>query len=594
MKSLSNLRVGLLCLVCALTVNPMNDTFAQAPEEWVVRSNDNASVLLQIQAQFSPEFAGRFGVDGLDEQVSQLPLDINQQTISAMRGGIKELEARRAAETHPAVLQDLDILIGAAEEQIEGMEINERLMLPYLDMNQMVFQGLKALLDDRVPADRRGAALVRLAKYTGQADGFTPITEQAMAYTRAQFDKDKLGPFKDDIEKDLSNAPRFVAGIEQLFMKFEIDGYEENYDLLKQQLADYEQFLRSEVLPRAREDFRLPPDMYAFNLKGVGIDMSVEELTSRARTSFREIQNEMQAVAALLAKERGFASSDYRDVIRELKKDQLVGEAILEHYQQRNRELEALIKAGSVVTLPDREMTIRLASEAESAAIPAPHMSPPRLIGNTGEHGEFVLPLRIPNDDGNEESFDDFTFAAASWTLCVHEGRPGHELQFSSIVEKGVSQARVLFAFNSVNVEGWALYCEAEMKPMLPLDGQLISLQHRLLRAARAYLDPGLQLGTISREEVFRVLEHEVVVSKAMAMQEVERYTYRAPGQATSYFCGYQRLMEIRTEAELMLGDKFEKKAFHDFILAQGLLPAKLLREAVITDFVGAQMPVQN
>ena len=73
----------------------------------------------------------------------------------------------------------------------------------------------------------------------------------------------------------------------------------------------------------------------------------------------------------------------------------------------------------------------------------------------------------------------------------MHEGRPGHELQFASIVEKGVSTGAVAFAFNSVNVEGWALYQEAEMKPYLPLEGQLISLQHRLLRAARAFLDPG-------------------------------------------------------------------------------------------------------
>ena len=90
--------------------------------------------------------------------------------------------------------------------------------------------------------------------------------------------------------------------------------------------------------------------------------------------------------------------------------------------------------------------------------------------------------------------------------------------------------ARAIFAFNSVNVEGWALYAEAEMKPLLPLDGQLVALQHRLLRAARAFLDPGLQTGTITREEAFRVLEEEVVPSQAMALQEVERYTFRSPG----------------------------------------------------------------
>jgi uncharacterized protein (DUF885 family) len=130
---------------------------------------------------------------------------------------------------------------------------------------------------------------------------------------------------------------------------------------------------------------------------------------------------------------------------------------------------------------------------------------------------------------------------------------------------------------------------EAEMKPYEPLDGQLVALQHRLLRAARAFLDPGLQAGTIDREEATRVLTRDVVVSAAMALQEVERYTFRAPGQATSYFCGYQRLLELRTQTELRLGARFHRRRFHDFLLAQGLLPPRLLRRAVLEEFLPAE-----
>jgi uncharacterized protein (DUF885 family) len=201
--------------------------------------------------------------------------------------------------------------------------------------------------------------------------------------------------------------------------------------------------------------------------------------------------------------------------------------------------------------------------------------------------GEFVLPLRIPSPDGSQtQQFDDFTYEAASWTLTAHEGRPGHELQFAANVERGVSLPRTLFAMNSVNVEGWALYAEAEMKPYEPLDGQLVCLQHRLLRAARAFLDPGLQMGKVTREEALRLLREEVVLSEAMANQEVERYTFRSPGQAPSYFCGYERLMEMRTEVERALGPDFDRQRYHDFILTQGMLPPKLLRKAVLEEFV--------
>ena len=74
-----------------------------------------------------------------------------------------------------------------------------------------------------------------------------------------------------------------------------------------------------------------------------------------------------------------------------------------------------------------------------------------------------------------------------------------------------------------------------------------------------------------------------------MATQEVERYTFRAPGQATSYFYGFTRLLELRNEVERILGPRFDQQKYHDFLLSQGLLPPKLIRQAVMTDFVGPQ-----
>jgi uncharacterized protein (DUF885 family) len=120
----------------------------------------------------------------------------------------------------------------------------------------------------------------------------------------------------------------------------------------------------------------------------------------------------------------------------------------------------------------------------------------------------------------------------------------------------------------------------------MPAEGQLISLQARLQRAARAFLDPELQSGKVTPAEAKRVLMDDVVLSEAMANQEVERYTFRSPGQATSYFYGYTRLVELRGDVEKAQGNKFNQQQFHDYILAQGLLPPSLLRKAVMEKFV--------
>ncbi len=187
-------------------------------------------------------------------------------------------------------------------------------------------------------------------------------------------------------------------------------------------------------------------------------------------------------------------------------------------YENRLHEIEKIIAAKNLVTLPDRPAIIRLATAAETVQTPAPHMVPPPLLHNTGQRGEFVLPLNIPSATGGaEDKYDDFTFDAVAWTLTAHEARPGHELQFDSMVEHGVSLARALYAFNSTNAEGWGLYSEFIMQPYEPPEGQLLTLQLRLLRAARAFLDPELQSGAVTPAQAYSVLEKDVMLSHAFA-----------------------------------------------------------------------------
>ena len=204
--------------------------------------------------------------------------------------------------------------------------------------------------------------------------------------------------------------------------------------------------------------------------------------------------------------------------------------------------------------------------------------------------GEFIISLG--RSDGPR--FDDFTHEAATWTLAAHEGRPGHEMQITRALENGISKARVFFSLNTANLEGWALYIEAELKPYLPLEGQLFSLQFRLMRAARAFLDPGLQMGDISPDMALRVLTRDVVLSEPLARQELERYTDKLPGQAPAYFCGYTRMMELRTEIERRLGEKFDQMKYHDFLMGIGPLPIALVRQALLEDFVPAMLQQQK
>jgi hypothetical protein len=560
-----------------------------ADPDWIAQSNRNAEVLLEVAARYTPEFAASMGVEGHDSEVFDLNPRVTQRFQADLNAAAVKLESIRATATDTRIGQDLDILIKAARAQQRTSELNAKYLLPFFDLPQAVFSGFQNLLDSRVAKQRHPAAVIRLHRYVGAERGYEPITVLARArYEEAAGDPALLGPWIVEAEQYLQNQDRYLDGVEDLLKKSGLKGWQKDMRTLRRQFRGYGDWVRSTVLPRARKTNQLPAELYADNLKNYGVEMDPRELMDRALSHYVQTRDELEAVVRTLAAQRKWSSDGYRDAIRSLKKERTPKERLLELYTTRLHQIEDIVRSEKVVTLPTREAVIRLATEAESAATPAPHIDPPRLVGNTGEPAEFVLPLSNPNAAPGAE-MDDFNYDAIAWTLTAHEARPGHELQFARMLERGVSTARVVYAFNSANVEGWALYAEAVMKRYLPLEGQVGALQMRMMRAARAFLDPMLNLGMIEPAAAQRFLMDDVMLSEPMAKQEVDRYTFNSPGQATAYFYGYSKLGALRARVELALPGRFDELAYHDFIVNQGLLPFDLLEKAVVEEFVPAR-----
>ncbi len=563
-----------------------------AAPAWVAHSNQLAQILLQAQAPFQPEMTSFFGVPGYDDKVVDLGPDNAARYRAALDQARGKLREKLQLERDPNVRQDLEIMIAAAGRSIESSTLNEQHLMPWVDVPQTVFGGLNGLLSDQVPAARRAKALDRLKAYLGQAPGTQPLATLArQRYAEKSGAPNLLQPTRIEVDQAIANVDTYIAGIGKLFAKYRIEGADAPLAELSTQMKDYIAWTQKEVLPQARTDTRLPAELYAFQLKDVGVDIEPALLMQRAQLEYMETRAAMRQLAPLVVKDKGLKVADPNDyvaVIRALKQDTIGNDQLESHYRGVIDAIDPIIRAQGIVDVPQRPLQMRLGSEAESAASPAPHYLPAPLVGNTGQQGTFVLPLGNPAS-GAKAQYDDFNFGSAAWTLSAHEGRPGHDLQFAAMVERGISLARTLFAFNSVNVEGWALYAEAEMVPFEPLDGQMIALQFRLLRAARAMLDPMLNLGQTDREQARRVLVDGVGLSEAMATQELDRYTVRSPGQACSYFYGYTRIMELRMQTELALGDRFDRLAFNNFLLDQGLLPPDQLAAAVNEVFVPAQ-----
>lgn len=584
-NKLSALAIGALVLQ-TFTVSAQTDNKA-----WVAKSNEYTKVLIDISKKYSPEFGSSQGLAQYDTLTAVPTLANTIAQRKEREAALTGFVAAKQTETNPFIQQDLDILMNQLKLGFKNEDFNEGEEVSYLNPTSTVFSGLQTLLDDQTPVERRAAAVIRLKKYAGLQNGYEPISAIYKERTMQQIAKpNMIYPSKQAMEVELSRNASMLGGIPELFKKYNVSGWEDAYAVIKKQLEDYDGWAKANVLSKARTDFRLPPEEYKLNLEGYGIDIPPAEVAKMAHAAFTDIQNQMKPLAAQIAKKYKLPSSDYRDVIKYLKKNQIIGDSIMPLYKRHLADIEKIIREQHLVTLPDRPAIIRLASEAETAQAPAPHMVPPPFLNNTGQRGVFVLPLNMPPAPGQKvDKYDDFTFDAASWTIIAHEARPGHELQFDKMVEEGVSQARALYAFNSTNVEGWGLYSEYIARPFFPVEGQLVSLDYRLLRAARAFLDPELQAGTMTQEQALNLLMTDVVQSHAFAQQEVQRYTLNAPGQANSYFYGFTKMIALRKDAEAALGAKFNAQRFHDFILSQGILPPALIREAVMSRFVGME-----
>jgi uncharacterized protein (DUF885 family) len=565
---------------------PTQDAAAAEPA-WVETSNAYTQKLIDFEAQFYPEGASSSGYEQYDGLTFDFSLDADERYIAGAQALRAEFAAAMAQESDPRVKQDLAILIDNLDRSIESSKLNDATMLEWHELPQSIFYSVGEMLSDQTAENRRASALQLLRKYTGIEEGYEPYTEQAKAHFEASKGEGKIGPYDVEVRESIDKIPTFIAGIRDLFEKYEIDGAEESLDAMEAQFTDYGEWTRDTVLPTARDTARLPEELYALNLRNVGIDMDPREAMSQARRGFYEIRAQMEALAPQIAEKNGWPETDMTSVMKRLKAQTIPNDQIETFYRGINRQLEDMARANDIVSIPDTQLQMRVASEAESAAQPAPHMRPPRLIGNTGEQGTFVLTVGNPTA-GEGDAYDDFNFPAAAWTLSAHEARPGHELQFAALVEQGVSLARMLYAFNSVNVEGWALYAEAEMMPHEPIEGQFIAQQFRLLRAARAFLDPALNLGLMTRDEAEYVLRDEALFSPGMTKQELDRYEFRMPGQAGSYYYGYRKLIDLRVETELALGADFDEKEFNDFLLAQGIIPLELIAKAVREEFIPA------
>jgi uncharacterized protein (DUF885 family) len=167
--------------------------------------------------------------------------------------------------------------------------------------------------------------------------------------------------------------------------------------------------------------------------------------------------------------------------------------------------------------------------------------------------------------------------------LTLHEAVPGHHLQIALANEASDVPKFRRYSYISAFGEGWGLYSE-----WLGLEAGFYTdpysnfgrLTYAMWRAARLVVDTGMHVMGWSRQQSIDYLAANTALSLHECTTETDRYI-SWPGQALSYKIGELKIRQLRARAEQALGARFDRRRFHDAVLAYGSVPLPVLEQQI-------------
>ena len=167
------------------------------------------------------------------------------------------------------------------------------------------------------------------------------------------------------------------------------------------------------------------------------------------------------------------------------------------------------------------------------------------------------------------------------FTTLAHEGIPGHLYQNVYFLSHCTSDIRKILSFGSYS-EGWATYvehCAYTMDNGLsPALGELLARNASATLGLHALMDINIHYYGWDREQVASYLEQFFDIRGSGVADALFDAMLSSPANYLEYYVGYLEILNIRQQAEETLGDRFEAKEFHRFLLDIGPAPFTVIR----------------
>jgi uncharacterized protein (DUF885 family) len=360
-------------------------------------------------------------------------------------------------------------------------------------------------------------------------------------------------------------------------------------------IAEHQNWLEEDLLPRAAGDFRIGAGLYDAKLAfALNSPLGRKEIKARAEAEYESVRNQMYEISKQIYAKRNPYTS-FPDQADEAFKQVIIRAALEEAYQalpprdgivevarQQLKQASDFVVEKNIVTMPDDPVEIIIMPEFQRGVSVA-YLDPAGPLDKGQKSFYAVAPLPEDWTDEQVHSFLREYNLYSIQDLTIHEGVPGHYVQLALSNRYPSTLRSVLWS--GPMVEGWAVYAERVMidegyNGNDPLQ-RLIMLKWYLRAVTNAIIDSAIHVDGMSREQAMKLMIEGGFQEEREAAGKWVRAQLTS-AQLSTYFVGYQEHLDMRKAVQAAWGDEFTLRRYHDQALSYGSPPVKFIRALIL------------
>ena len=525
-----------------------------------------------------PETATRLGEHRNDARLNDYSAQGVERDLAAAKGGLAELARIDSQKLSAEDAVDYRILKNRLESEVYELQTLREWEWNPLDYN--VGRAIYALIArEFAPPEQR------LRSVIGRLNGIPAVVAAAKANlknpprvhteTAIQQNKGTANLVREQLEPLVKQAPT----LEKEFRTAQSTALKA--------LAEYQQWLEKDLLPRSNGDFRLGDDKFRKKLRfALDSDLSKEEILRRAEADLKSTRSAMYHTAVQLwpklFSDRPVPLDQavaIKAVLDEAANKHPTNETIISKATRTLAETTAFVKEKRFVTAYDEPLEIVPTPEFQRGVAVA-SCSPAGPLEKNRKTFYYISPTPEDWTPERVESFFREYNDSMLQELTIHEAMPGHYLQLAHANRFRAPTLVRAVVFSGTFVEGWATYAEQLMADAGygGAEVRMQQLKMRLRMILNAIIDQKIHTEGMSEEEAIARMKNDAFQEEGEAVGKWKRARLSST-QLSTYYVGNAGMNDIRAVWEKNHGKYPDLRSLHDAMLSFGNAAPKYVKE---------------